>query len=1057
MTTVATKLYDAQAVRETFAYFVAPGETTEIRVLGAEIYYEGYKGKTRLCKSLIGFFNDVDKLLAELRRIHSATGFYILLNRIPRDYIAKAKNTFDVTLTTATKDDQIKQLISLPIDADANDETNMSSTNEQHEQALQTVAQIETFLTQDCGWPQPVRADSGNGGHLRFAIDEPVENATLIERILVGLNKKFADGTVKIDTSIYNPARIFKLYGTLACKGYDSPEYGRPHRMSAILSKPDVLEAVSHEQLEYVANMLTPIVEADPKQETPPQAKSTQSAKGENQFATLAGLEAWLSGHGIGYKTPEKYNNGFKLPLENCMFNADHVGKDAAVFWYPDSLGHRCLHDSCKGNDWQTFRGHIEPEYLEKTAAWERGERTQRTSTSAERPHQSHQTEAARPEIFLGEQDRVTRDACIKALEIANSVNPTLFVQINSLVSIGKETDGRGFTRQVRVHELKNLLTDAADFYRMKKVAGTDDEYVPVATSVPQSIVEEILALAPHQWPFKVLNAIVETPVLRPDGTILNKAGYDDATRLYYVPGANMDKCFVPLNPTKEDVQRASALLRKGIHQFPYESQADFANTFATPFTPIIRHCIPSDVQMGLVDATKQGTGKGKLTNYFSILATGERAVPIGLPNRDEELEKRIDAKLLKGSTMFVIDNITRKLDSATLELILTTSHKEVRPLGTSTNLKVLNSATWIATGNNLQLGGDLARRCYRIRLVSPVSNPDERDDFEIKDLEEWTFNNRPQLVAALLTIARAWIVAGKPKPKNVPNIGNFSKWAKAIGGILEYVGIEGFQGNRAELKAESNVEEGECEAFLLAWQQCFGSNLVLSKTVATTIKDTLTEVACSDAGSPKQLHAKILAETLPTELKEALQDKPTSFDRKLSKWLEKRVKTPYGEHNIRIEFTKDKHTRINSWQVLRVVACSSGVSNDFENNSLKSDDTKDIHDMAMDAQTTRNYTQARTDAHVNTSSSVSTSHVIDNSAVGDAAGSPTQLHASREALHFIETFLSKPGHTLRIREDDFIVIGVPESTSDADYMLIVEQVNLYADAIKAYLARRVA
>jgi len=43
--------------------------------------------------------------------------------------------------------------------------------------------------------------------------------------------------------------------------------------------------------------------------------------------------------------------------------------------------------------------------------------------------------------------------------------------------------------------------------------------------------------------------------------------------------------------------------------------------------------------------------------------------------------------------------------------------------------------AIWIANGNNLQAGGDMARRCYRIGMRTEVSDPDARDNFKYPDL----------------------------------------------------------------------------------------------------------------------------------------------------------------------------------------------------------------------------------------------------------------------------------------------------------------------------------
>ena len=1035
---VRTSLIDIAEVKRAYELLVQPGQVIEARMLKASFNLDNASYTIR------GYFDNVTDLLQQITRVKKAKGFYFILNSINPTLMARAHNELKrVEQDNATQDTDVLSYRWLPIDIDIKRPEGVPSDSsatdkekaDSHALALHVMEKLSLY-----GWPSPIYADSGNGVHILYPINIASEDKGLIRRVLQGLADAFDNAPTHIDISIYNPARILKMYGTMACKGDSTTD--RPHRMSSIISAPDARTLVTREQLEAIAR--------------PDAAKHVSISRGNaSKGKSTFNLDAWITGNGIEILSRRDMSYAVVSRVE-CPFNPEHKGTDAAIYQFPNG-GHtfKCSHSSCSMNSWHEFRELYEPGYKEKR---------QRTYTSNVQPddlsiEQPSGATTGRFEIVLNEQDHIIRDQCIEALMQANSVHPTLFVQITGLVSIGKDAEGRGFTVQMGVHELKNALTNATDFFKLKKVAGTDDEFIKVPTSVPQNIAELILSLKPHEWPFKKLSAIVETPIIRPDGSILDTPGYDEATQLYYIPGKHMEHCTVPLHPTEQHIAHAIALIKQGIYQFPYEGAADYANALATPLTSIMRHHVQSDVQMTLVDATKPGTGKGKLTNYFSILATGARAVPIALPYRDEELEKRIDAKLMQGSPMLVIDNIDRKLVSTTLELILTTPYKDTRPLGTSNIVKVKNSATWVATGNNLQLGGDLARRCYRIRLVSPVSNPDERTDFEIEDLEEWTLENRPALVQAYLTLARAWIVAGKPKPKHVPNIGNFTKWAKTVGGILEYIGIEGFQANRAELKAESNIEEGECEAFLRAWEECFGSKLMLSKEIANTIREASEDTLDSDASSPKQLLAKALAESLPNELKEALAEKPKTLTMKLSKWLEKRVKTPYGPDNLRIVAVRDAHSHVNKWHVLRVVASSCGESNNFEKKATaeenQDEDKENIFIPPVVTQDTRNYSQGVNSTLVNHASHKDTSRVNSTLTGMDVASSTNQLLAG-EAEQFIKGILAQPGHELRLDSLGQPILRAPKSVSDEEYEALVTQVEHHADAIKAYLRKQV-
>jgi hypothetical protein len=54
----------------------------------------------------------------------------------------------------------------------------------------------------------------------------------LLKRRLQALSPKFTSPAVKIDEKVFNPARIWKLYGTTSRKGENTTE--RPHRRSEI-------------------------------------------------------------------------------------------------------------------------------------------------------------------------------------------------------------------------------------------------------------------------------------------------------------------------------------------------------------------------------------------------------------------------------------------------------------------------------------------------------------------------------------------------------------------------------------------------------------------------------------------------------------------------------------------------------------------------------------------------------------------------------------------------------------------------------------------------------
>lgn len=217
---------------DVFRLFVHPGEIVEVRIMGID-------GKRLV---LSGYFDDHDafcKVIHEAnRRKHG--GAYFTLQVIDPRLIGRAYNRIKPSdLTTSDKD--VLAYRWLPIDQDPVRPAGISSSDKELEAALELRDPVAAWLTTELGFPEPIKAMSGNGGHLLFRLpDWPVndENKAIIKGILEDVSKRFSTDKVKIDTTVFNPARIWKLYGTTARKGDPVPgnehREARPHRMSYI-------------------------------------------------------------------------------------------------------------------------------------------------------------------------------------------------------------------------------------------------------------------------------------------------------------------------------------------------------------------------------------------------------------------------------------------------------------------------------------------------------------------------------------------------------------------------------------------------------------------------------------------------------------------------------------------------------------------------------------------------------------------------------------------------------------------------------------------------------
>lgn len=140
-------------------------------------------------------------------------------------------NPFDPPGSGAVRDVDVLARKWLLIDVDPVRPAGTSATEHEKQAAWQVAFAIRNRLD-DAGWPEPILADSGNGWHLLYRIDLPAADGGLVAAVLKTLAGLHDTASAKVDTTVGNPSRICKLYGTIARKGEPTPD--RPHRTAWI-------------------------------------------------------------------------------------------------------------------------------------------------------------------------------------------------------------------------------------------------------------------------------------------------------------------------------------------------------------------------------------------------------------------------------------------------------------------------------------------------------------------------------------------------------------------------------------------------------------------------------------------------------------------------------------------------------------------------------------------------------------------------------------------------------------------------------------------------------
>jgi len=79
-------------------------------------------------------------------------------------------------------------------------------------------------------------------------------------------------------------------------------------------------------------------------------------------------------------------------------------------------------------------------------------------------------------------------------------------------------------------------------------------------------------------------------------------------------------------------------------------------------------------------------------------------------------------------------------------------------------------------------------------------------------------------MVAALLSMARAWFLEGKPEWTG-RTLGSYESWSRTVGGILDYCGLKSFLANLEDLYEQVDEEPAQWAVFFGAIFEIFGEN----------------------------------------------------------------------------------------------------------------------------------------------------------------------------------------------------------------------------------------
>jgi len=414
----------------------------------------------------------------------------------------------------------------------------------------------------------------------------------------------------------------------------------------------------------------------------------------------------------------------------------------------------------------------------------------------------------------------------------ASQEDPTIFRRGNTTLLARAMADGCWSTELCTFDHFSHFSIRAVAFMKEQK---SSDDLVEVVTPPTQNLRDMWASPNP---PLPQLWGITEVPLIRPDGTIADRNGFDTASGFLIGISADLQVPSIPLTPNSRQLAKARRLLEEELlGEFDFVGDADRAHTLAALLWPFGQGIRPQLVTtpLHLISKPTPGSGGSLLVRVITLPAYGQDIGVMTEANSDAEWRKRLTSMALQSKSVVLLDNLRTTLDSGALAAALTSTRWADRVLGSSKVVDVDFAPLWVASGNNPVLSAEISRRTVQIRIDPRVDRPWQRQEWRHPQLLEWAHKNRGELVWAALVLWRNWLAVGSPNSE-APVLGSFEQWSRTIGGVLKAAGIPGFLDNLDDLY-EAADEASAAERILLA---CWYEQLPDRPQTSAQILDSL-------------------------------------------------------------------------------------------------------------------------------------------------------------------------------------------------------------------------
>ncbi len=657
----------------------------------------------------------------------------------------------------------------IPVDIDSKDFIKENQRKKVYEFLDSEKEELKTFINdfeKFCSinnFKWSCKINSGHGLHYYFEIQK-IDDTERIKKTLDKFKEIMISTNPKVDTAIFNPSRIMRIPGTINFKDKLNPIE------SKILDIKTISSTDKFNNLKFIDEYTIEKNNKDNKE-------TTHKNRVLDEIKKQVNISSVLKFYGYDI---DRHPTECLLPQED---GKPHYSEKKSCFSWNDEMGvFNCWHCGAKGDHVNIIMQH---ENLDFNDAVDRLKEIgnvriiKKEKVMIELPRLGRLNSRFFEEVakeIKGSDDIFYKSVEDKVVELRiikrdNEQEQIVFSEISP-------------PRLINI--IENKIIPVSISY--KKKDGDVFEVVK-EKSANENLMRQLKTNDSFINSLSVVNRFFEYP-----------APHMINNKLYFTnKGYNKEmQCFVlhKMDIDLVDVNTATLCLKNLLSEFCFKTEQDLTIALSYLITPACRglyNVMTARTPLFLIQANMPGAGKDYLaatrSHIYQSSHYSESPIVTSKGVDDDEVRKRIDSALISGQKIYHSENNAGFLHSRALETVLTANNVNVRILGKSEQKEIPNEIDFSLSANiGLSYSQDLVRRLRIINLFYSEEDINERK-FNRVDLLSYVHLARAEILSAIYSLIKNWVVKGCPEPKH--KLTSYPEWSRVVGGIMETAGLD--------------------------------------------------------------------------------------------------------------------------------------------------------------------------------------------------------------------------------------------------------------------------